>query len=66
YTDVIVRNSSETAQSHFYFKGEEFLASDCFNDAASFVVSRRLLQMGRTISKEQAADTNLVLKTLIK
>lgn len=66
YTDVVVRHSSETARSHFYFKGDEFLAADCFNDAASFVVSRRLLQMGRAISKEQAADANLVLKTLIK
>ena len=66
YTDVVVRKSSETAQSHFYFKGDEFLATDCFNDAASFVVSRRLLQMGRTISKQQASDSSLVLKTLIK
>jgi 3-phenylpropionate/trans-cinnamate dioxygenase ferredoxin reductase component len=66
YTDVVVRKSSETAESHFYFKGDEFLATDCFNDAASFVVSRRLLQMGRTISREQAADNSLVLKTLIK
>jgi 3-phenylpropionate/trans-cinnamate dioxygenase ferredoxin reductase component len=66
YTDVIVRKSSDTAQSHFYFDGDTFLATDCFNDAASFVVSRRLLQMGRTITREQAADTSLVLKTLIK
>ena len=66
YTDVVVRKPSETAQSHFYFQGDEFLATDCFNDAASFVVSRRLLQMGRTITPEQAADTSLVLKTLIK
>ena len=66
YTDVVVRKSSETAQSHFYFKDNVFLATDCFNDAASFVVSRRLLQMGKTISREQAADTGLVLKTLVK
>ncbi len=66
YTDVVVRKTSETAQSHFYFKDDEFLATDCFNDAASFVVSRRLLQMGRTLSKEQAADTGLVIKSLIK
>lgn len=66
YTDVVVRKSSETAQSHFYFKGDTFLATDCFNDAASFVVSRRLLQLGRSISRDQAADTGLVLKTLIK
>ena len=66
YTDIIVRQSSETARSHFYFKDDEFLSADCFNDAASFVVSRRLLQMGRIITREQAADTSLVLKTLIK
>jgi 3-phenylpropionate/trans-cinnamate dioxygenase ferredoxin reductase component len=65
YDQVIVRQSSATARSHFYFKNGAFLAVDCFNDAASFVVSRRLLQTGRALSPDQAADTGIALKTLI-
>jgi 3-phenylpropionate/trans-cinnamate dioxygenase ferredoxin reductase component len=66
HDDVVQRVNSETSRSHFYFRGDQFIAVDCFNDGASYMVSRRLMQMGRGLTKAQAADLSLNFKSLLK
>ena len=54
---VITRKGlREGAKSHFYFKGEEFLAADCLNDGAAYMMARKILEGGKVLTAEQVAD----------
>ncbi|MEM7290176.1 MAG: FAD-dependent oxidoreductase [Pseudomonadota bacterium] len=55
----------EGAMSHFYFRGDEFLAVDSMNDPRTYMVCKKLLETGKTITPEQAADRDLQLKSLM-
>ncbi|MBL0372692.1 FAD-dependent oxidoreductase [Rhizobium sp. KVB221] len=66
YDHVISRpGAREGAKSHFYFRGDEFLAADCLNDGATYMICRRLLEGGKTLTRAQADDHSLSLKTLL-
>jgi len=66
YDQIIVRpGEREGAISHFYFKGSEFLAADSMNDPRTYMVCKKLLEAGKTITPAQAADTELQLKSLM-
>jgi 3-phenylpropionate/trans-cinnamate dioxygenase ferredoxin reductase subunit len=66
YDRVITRpGPREGAKSHFYFRGAEFLAADCLNDGATYMVARRILEGGKTLTPAQVEDHSLVLKTLL-
>lgn len=66
YDNVVVRpGEREGAISHFYFRGDEFLAVDSMNDPRTYMVCKKLLETGKTITREQAADQTLQLKSLM-
>ncbi len=66
YDHVITRPGlREGAKSHFYFRGEEFLAADCLNDGATYMIARRILEGGRTLTRAQVEDHSFVLKSLL-
>jgi 3-phenylpropionate/trans-cinnamate dioxygenase ferredoxin reductase subunit len=66
YDNVITRpGAREGARSHFYFKGDEFLAVDCLNDGATYMIARRLLEGGKTFTRAQVNDHALNLKSLL-
>ena len=66
YDSIVVRpGEREGAISHFYFKGNEFLAVDSMNDPRTYMVCKKLLETGKTITPEQAADPELQLKSLM-
>lgn len=65
YDNIVVR-TSEGRRAHFYFKGDKFLAVDCFNDALTFAMSRKILELGKPLTREQAGDANVSLKALVK
>ena len=47
HDDVVLRRgSSARSQSAWYFRGERLLAVDAINDAAAFVMARKLLEHG--------------------
>ncbi len=66
YDRVVVRqgNTSNTV-SHLYYKGEELLAVDAMNEPRVYMVSKRLLEAGKSISVEQAMDHEFDLKSLL-
>jgi len=67
YDQIIVRDgANEGSQSHFYYRAGELKAVDAMNDARVYMVSKRLLEAGKTVSPEQAADTDFELKSLLK
>ncbi len=65
YDNIVVR-TSEGRRAHFYFKGDKFLAVDCFNDALTFAMSRKILALGTLLTREQAGDTGFSLKAVVK
>ncbi|MFK5980132.1 MAG: FAD/NAD(P)-binding oxidoreductase [Rhizobiaceae bacterium] len=67
YDEVVLRpGQREGAQSVWYFMNGEFISVDAMNDSRSFMVGKKLLEGGLPITPEQAADTDLELKTLMK
>ena len=64
--DSIVTRTSEGRRAHFYFKGDKFLAVDCFNDTLTFAMSRKILELGKPLTREQAGDSGFLLKTIVK
>jgi 3-phenylpropionate/trans-cinnamate dioxygenase ferredoxin reductase subunit len=65
YDRVVVRDSG-AARSHWYYRGEEFLAVDAMNDARAYMVGKRLLEAGRSPAPEAVADAATDLKALLK
>jgi 3-phenylpropionate/trans-cinnamate dioxygenase ferredoxin reductase component len=66
FDHVITRKGlREGAKSHFYFKGDEFLAADCLNDGAAYMTARKILEGGKLLTREQVADPGFNMKSLL-
>lgn len=68
YDDIIKRDESENGQHKFstwYFKGTELLAVDAVNNAKAYVVGSKLIGQKAHPSKEDIANTELDLKSLL-
>lgn len=65
YTRVVTRHAG-SGQSHWYFDGETFLAVDAINAPRDYMIGKRLLEMGKTITPESAGDPEADLKALLK
>ncbi len=63
--DRVITREAE-ARSHWYFKGDQFLAVDALGDPRAFMVAKRLLEQGRSVDPEALADPALDLKLLLK
>jgi 3-phenylpropionate/trans-cinnamate dioxygenase ferredoxin reductase subunit len=67
YDAVVVRpGKREGSVSHFYFKNGRFIAVDCLNDAATYAMSRKLLEAGAEITPDQIADEAFDLREVFK
>lgn len=65
YDQVVIRKG-EVGQSHWYFRDGTFIAVDAIDAARDYMVGKRLLEMGKTITSDQAADPQTNLKALLK
>ena len=66
YDNIITRKGErEGSMAHFYFKGNTFLAVDAMNDPRTYMVGKKILEAGKNITPEQAADKSLELKSLL-
>jgi 3-phenylpropionate/trans-cinnamate dioxygenase ferredoxin reductase component len=64
---TVVRGSvPEQKFSVFYFNGDKLLAVDSVNRAPDHIAARRLLDLGRSPTLEQAGDENFALVSLTK
>jgi 3-phenylpropionate/trans-cinnamate dioxygenase ferredoxin reductase component len=67
HDNTVVRGSvADKKFSVFYFKGEKLLAVDSVNRAPDHVAARKLLDLGRSPTVEQAADEKFSLAALLK
>lgn len=65
YDRVVVRQG-ETGVSHWYFRGEAFLAVDAVNAPRDYMVGKRLLEMWLGAPADIIADPAADLKALLK
>lgn len=67
YDQTIVRpGAREGGQSVWYFANGKFIAVDAINDSKAYMFGKKILELGRDITPEQAGDAAFDLKTLIK
>jgi len=64
--DRIVVREARGARSHWYYKGDTFLAVDAMNDPRGYMVGKRLLETGKTPDPAAIADPATELKALLK
>ncbi|MGR3512824.1 MAG: NAD(P)/FAD-dependent oxidoreductase [Paracoccaceae bacterium] len=65
YTRVVSRGAGEST-SHWYFKGDQFLAVDAINAPRDFMVGKRLLEAGKAIEPSVIANPETDLKALLR
>ena len=66
YDRIVTRGPEGEAVSFWYFKGAELLAVDAMNDSRSYMVGKRLIEMGRSPDPVAIADPATNLKALLK
>lgn len=67
YDQTVVRpGTREGGQSVWYFSGSQFIAVDAINDSRAYMFGKKLLELGKQVTPEQAGDAEFDLKDLIK
>lgn len=66
YDDIVVRGGPEAPVSFWYYKGDTLLAVDAANDPRSYMVGKRLIEMGKSADMAKVADTSIDAKELMK
>lgn len=67
YDQIIIRGDIMTSRSVavFYFRQGKFIAADCVNRAAEFMLARKVLSSDLTLDVENLTDENVAPKDLI-
>ena len=66
YDQIVTRKGlREGAKSHFYFRDGTFLAADCLNDGAAYMMARKILEGGKMLTPLQVGDPNFNMKSLL-
>ncbi|TNF20852.1 MAG: pyridine nucleotide-disulfide oxidoreductase [Rhodobacteraceae bacterium] len=66
YDHVETRHGEDGRLSFWYFHGDELVAVDAMNDARGYMVAKRLIESGRTITPEQVHTPDQDMKKLLK
>ncbi|WP_299889431.1 FAD-dependent oxidoreductase [uncultured Ruegeria sp.] len=66
YDRVVTRNGEGATVSFWYYKGDRLIAVDAMNDPRSYMVGKRLIEMGKTADPTVVADPDADLKPLLK
>ena len=66
YDQTVIRpGSREGGQSVWYFQKGKFIAVDAINDSKAYMFGKKILELGRDITPDQASDAAFDLKSLI-
>lgn len=66
YDRIVTRAAEEGAVSYWYYRGDTLLAVDALNDVKSYMIGKRLIDMGRSPEAAAIADPDTNLKALLK
>ena len=64
YDRIVIRDTG-AARSHWYYRGDTFIAVDAMNDPRGYMVGKRLLEAGKSPDPAAVADPATELKTLL-
>ena len=64
-SNEIIKRSYKNSISFWYFTNNKLTAVDAFNDPTSYFIGKRLIDEGKSISKEVVRDTNVNLKDFL-
>jgi len=64
--DRVVPRGGGASVSHWYFKGDRFLAVDAINAPRDFMVGKRLLEAGKPLDAKAIADPDTDLKAVLR
>ncbi|WP_424988460.1 NAD(P)/FAD-dependent oxidoreductase [Microbulbifer sp. S227A] len=63
--DVLVRDVKEEGRSHWYFRGNTFVAVDALNAPRAYMIGRRLLEAANSPSRQEIANPHVHLRNLL-
>jgi 3-phenylpropionate/trans-cinnamate dioxygenase ferredoxin reductase subunit len=67
YDDIFVRPGiKEASVSHWYYRGEQLIAVDVMNDPKTYMIAKRLIDLGRSPEPQLIVDPSVNLKALIR
>ena len=66
YDRIVTRQGDGDAVSFWYYAGDTLLAVDALNDARSYMIGKRLIEMGRSPTPEEIENPDTNLKALLK
>jgi 3-phenylpropionate/trans-cinnamate dioxygenase ferredoxin reductase component len=66
YDRIVTRHGEGEAVSFWYYQGYTLLAVDAMNDSRSYMVGKRLIEMGKSPDPVAIADPATNLKALLK
>lgn len=66
YDHVETRHGADGRTSFWYFHGETLVAVDAMNDARGYMVAKRLIEAGKTITRAEVHTPDGELKALLK
>jgi len=66
YDTVHVKRGEGAAVSHWYYRGDQLLAVDAMNDARTYMVAKRLIEMGKSPAPSVVLDPETNMKALLK
>lgn len=66
YDHVETRHGEDGRKSFWYFHGDQLVAVDAMNDARGYMVAKRLIEAGKTITRDEVHTPDGDLKKLLK
>ncbi|SLN58061.1 NAD(P)/FAD-dependent oxidoreductase [Roseisalinus antarcticus] len=66
YDAVHTRRGEGAGVSHWYYLGDQLLAVDAMNDPRSYMIGKRLIEMGKSPAPEVITDPDTNMKALLK
>ena len=66
YDTVITRTGDKEGMvSFWYFRGDQLLAVDAMNDPRGYMIGKRIIEAGKTVSKDAVGNPETDLKSLM-
>ncbi len=65
YDHVVVRDGG-AARSHWYYRADQLIAVDAMNDPRGYMIAKRIIEAGKSIPADAAANPNTDLKAFMR
>lgn len=66
YDHIVTRKGDGGSVSFWYYRGDTLLAVDAMNDARNYMIGKRLIEAGKSPSRDVISDPETNMKALLK